>query len=83
MRSEQMRTGIFHAGCCALLMEMGCGKTVTAIAVADFLRAQHVLHSVLIIAPLSILPVWEDDLRSLPNFCISHIRLMKELEGVT
>lgn len=62
MWAEQMRTGIFHAVGCALLMEMGCGKTITSIAIAKYLKVQRVLRRMLIVAPLSILPVWEEEL---------------------
>ena len=36
MRSEQMRTGIFHAVGCALLMDIGCGKSVQPLLLLIF-----------------------------------------------
>jgi len=44
-----------------LLFECGCGKTITAIAVACQLYLTQEVHRVLILAPLSILSVWKDE----------------------
>ena len=38
----------------ALLMEMGCGKTITSIAVAGVLYQFGKINRILIVAPLSI-----------------------------
>lgn len=46
---------------CALLMEMGTGKTLTTIAITGALWAAGLVHRVLIVAPLSILGVWEEE----------------------
>ena len=44
-------------------MEMGTGKTVTSIAIAGRLWQQEKIHRLLIVAPLSILGVWEEEFR--------------------
>lgn len=45
----------------ALLMEMGCGKTLVAVAVAAALYRYGYGNRVLVAAPLSILGVWRDE----------------------
>lgn len=45
----------------ALLMEMGTGKSLTAIAVAGALYDENRIRRVLIVAPLSILGVWQEE----------------------
>ena len=42
----------------AALMEMGCGKTLTAIAIAGHRYLYDGLRRVLVVAPLSVVPVW-------------------------
>ena len=54
---DQLETG----GGAALLMEMGTGKTLTAIAVAGVLWQEARIQRLLVVAPLSILSVWEDE----------------------
>ena len=52
----------------ALLMEMGTGKTITSIAIAGALhRAGHV-YKLLIIAPMTILGVWEVEFSKFADF---------------
>ncbi len=51
-----------------LLLEMGCGKTVTAISIAQWLYEHHQLRRALIVAPLSILSVWEEELTKFAQF---------------
>lgn len=46
----------------ALLMEMGTGKTLVAIAVACILYQFGLAERVLVVAPLSLLGVWESEL---------------------
>ncbi|MCM1530492.1 MAG: DEAD/DEAH box helicase, partial [Alistipes sp.] len=65
--SRMRRNGMNSLGV-ALLMEMGCGKTVTGISIADFLYHQQDLHKILIAAPLSILSVWEEELAKFAEF---------------
>lgn len=52
----------------ALLMEMGCGKTVTAIAITQWLYEHRQVRRTLIVAPLSILSVWEEELQKFAEF---------------
>ena len=52
----------------ALLMEMGCGKTATAIAISQWLYDHRYLHRMLIVAPLSILSVWEDEIAKFSDY---------------
>lgn len=47
----------------ALLMEMGTGKTLVAIAVACILYQFGLAERVLVVAPLSLLGVWESELQ--------------------
>jgi len=51
-----------------LLFEMGCGKTITAIAVAGLLHLERRISRVLIVAPLSILGVWDEEFRKFADF---------------
>ena len=53
---------------CALLMEMGTGKTLTTIAVTGALLQAGRICRVLIVAPLSILSVWEEEYRKFADF---------------
>lgn len=48
-------------GCC-LAMEMGVGKTLTVIAAAEILFCNSLINNVLVIAPLSIVDVWNQEL---------------------
>ena len=52
----------------ALLMEMGCGKTLTAIGIAGILYQFGLADRVLIVAPLSILGVWESEFADFADF---------------
>lgn len=51
-----------------LFMEMGTGKTLTTIATMGALYEADRCQRVLIIAPLTILPVWEGELRKFAGF---------------
>ncbi len=50
-----------NGGGAALLMEMGTGKTLTAIAVVGQLWQKRKIRHLLVVAPLSILGVWEEE----------------------
>lgn len=50
-----------HSNGVALLMEMGCGKTITSIAIVGILYQYWQIKRILITAPLSILGVWEQE----------------------
>lgn len=52
----------------ALLMEMGCGKTITSIAVAGVLYQFGKINRILIVAPLSILGVWDEEFEKFADF---------------
>lgn len=47
----------------ALLMEMGCGKTLTAIAVMGALIRLRGVRRIMIVCPLSVVGVWESELK--------------------
>ena len=52
----------------ALLMEMGTGKTLTAIAVAGRLFLDQKIERMLIVAPLSILGVWQEEFQKFADY---------------
>ena len=54
-------------GAC-LLMEMGTGKSLTAITIAGFLYQIKGIRRILIVAPLSILGVWESEFKTYADF---------------
>ncbi|MEA4969939.1 MAG: DEAD/DEAH box helicase [Candidatus Pelethousia sp.] len=62
LRSDPVSTGA------ALLMEMGCGKSLTAIAVAGALYRAGKIRRMLVVAPLSILGVWQEEFRKFAGF---------------
>ena len=51
-----------------LLFEMGCGKTLTAIAIMGALYCQHRITRVLVVAPSSVCSVWPHDLAAFAAF---------------
>lgn len=51
-----------------LLMEMGCGKTITSIAISGILHEYRHIKRILITAPLSILGVWEQEFERFADF---------------
>ena len=57
-----------HSNGVALLMEMGCGKTITSIAITGILHQYRHIKKILITAPLSILGVWEQDFARFADF---------------
>lgn len=52
----------------ALLMDMGTGKTLTSIAISGMLYQFEMAERVLIVAPLSILGVWEEEFERFADF---------------
>ena len=52
----------------ALLMEMGAGKTIVSIAVAGCMYQYGKVNRVLVVAPLSILGVWEEEFEKFADF---------------
>lgn len=51
-----------------LLYEMGCGKTLTAIAIAGALWKYGKAHRVLVVAPTSVVGVWPKELEETADF---------------
>ena len=52
----------------ALLMEMGTQKSCTSILIAANLFLNHLINKVIVVAPLSILPVWENEFLKFADF---------------
>jgi len=52
----------------ALLMDMGTGKTITSIAIAGALHLHGAIRRTLIVAPLSILGVWQEEFAKFADF---------------
>nr|WP_248004658.1 DEAD/DEAH box helicase [Ruminococcus sp. 1001270H_150608_F2] len=73
------------------LFEMGCGKTLTAIAVAGTLYAEHKINKLLVVAPTSVCSVWPEDFGKFADFPhlektmlgtkSQRLRQLKELES--
>ena len=59
---------LMNGGGAALLMEMGTGKTLTAIAIVGALLLLTGIQRVLIVAPLSIVGVWRDEFERFAGF---------------
>ena len=59
----------------ALLMEMGTGKSLTTIAVAGHLWIDRKVERMLIVTPLSILGVWQEEFSKFADFEYSLIVL--------
>ena len=51
-----------------LLFEMGCGKTLTAIAIAGAGYNAGYIKRVLVIAPTSVVPVWPKEFANYADF---------------
>ena len=66
-------------GGAALLMEMGTGKTITAVAITGALWNDRRIRRLLVVAPLSILGVWKDEFQKFAAFDYSLV----VLEGPT
>ncbi len=61
MENEQSR-------CFSLLMEMGTGKTVTSVAIVGRLYLDGKIKRALIVAPLSIVGVWQEEFKKFADF---------------
>jgi|GEM_PF-5066936 len=57
-----------HSTGAALLMEMGTGKSLTAIAITGALSNAGRIRRALVVAPLSILGVWESEFEKFAAF---------------
>lgn len=56
--------GMLRSSGAALMMEMGTGKTLVAIAVAGILYQFGLIRKVLIVCPLSVCGVWESEFQT-------------------
>lgn len=63
----------------AILAEMGTGKTLISIGIAGYLYLQEKIKKLLIVAPLSITKVWEEEFEKFADFDYQ----LKVLEGST
>lgn len=59
----------------ALLKEMGTGKTLTAIAIAGRRMLDQGVTRCLVVAPLSVLSVWEQEIADVADFEFSTLEL--------
>lgn len=55
----------------ALLFEMGCGKTLTAIAIAGAAYKKGAITKLLVIAPTSVVAVWPKELDEYADFPVT------------
>ena len=53
---------------CALLMEMGCGKSLVGVAVIGELWNRDMIRRVLIVCPLSITGVWKSEIEKFADY---------------
>ena len=60
---------------CAFLMDMGTGKTITTIALAGTLFHRHRITQLLVVAPKSIVDVWEQEFAKFADFPYSLVVL--------
>ena len=60
----------------ALLMEMGTGKSLVGLAVAGILFRFSLIERVLVVCPLSIMGVWEEELVKFADYPYS-VTLLK------
>lgn len=70
-----MQEMVFGGGGYGLLYEMGCGKTLTAIAVVGSLYQMGLLKRVLIIAPASVCSVWPREFAQFADFPVECLLL--------
>jgi len=63
----------------ALLMEQGCGKSLTAVAAAGRRYQRGEIQRILVVAPASVVPVWPKEFATHANFPHE----VKALEGST
>lgn len=66
---------VFGGGGFGLLYEMGCGKTLTAIAIMGSLFNEKLLKRALIIAPASVCSVWPRELERYADFPFECVHL--------
>ena len=54
--------------CCALLMDMGLGKSLTSIAIVGELFKEEKIQKVLVVCPTSIISVWEEEFEKFADY---------------
>ena len=64
----------------ALLLEMGCGKSLVALAVAGCMYQLGIISRMLIVAPLSVLSVWQEEFSKFAAFPYSLTVLTGSME---
>ena len=69
-----------HGGGAALLMEMGTGKTLCGIAVMGVLSMIQRIQRALIVCPLSIIGVWEEEMTKFADYPCSVIPLRGNMQ---
>lgn len=57
-----------NPGGAALLIEMGCGKSLISVAVAGALAKESKIRKLLIVCPLSICGAWEEEFSKFADF---------------
>lgn len=62
----------------AFLFDMGCGKTLTSIAVAGALYQAGTIKKCLVVAPSSVCPVWPKELERYADFPFAAVELQGE-----
>ncbi|MEG0282308.1 MAG: DEAD/DEAH box helicase [Clostridia bacterium] len=71
---ERIRSGA------ALLMEMGTGKTLTAIGIAGRAYKNKKIKKLLVIAPSSVVPVWPKELEDFADFEFTVVALQGTMQ---
>lgn len=71
---------LLDTGGSALLMEMGTGKSYVSIAIAGALWQQGRIRRVLVVAPLSVLSVWESEFPKFAAFPFGFTTLAGTIE---
>ena len=63
----------------ALLFEMGCGKSLTAVAIAGRLYLDGRINRALVVCPLAVCPVWPREFGDYAGF--PHTAVVLEGDG--
>lgn len=58
----------------AFLMEQGTGKTLAAIAVGGHRYLHHEIHRLVVVAPLSVVPVWQSEFDKHADFSFNIVQ---------
>lgn len=66
---------MFHGGGYGLLYEMGCGKTLTAVAIIGALWKMSACKRVLIVAPASVCSVWPREFNQYADYPVDCLAL--------